>query len=202
MKLIDASRVAGRIGFEPGVQAGLIASATAAATPALAGLLRTEFDRASVVDDFYVLSTKSLPLRRDVYRTRLALSRGFVQGPVALSYASARGDLDVNPYLIESGHFAINAELGTIIVTGPNLQDTFVRATYVAGFAEDTANPGSYAAVPDWLKDAAEMQAIIELDTLGVETAKDLRGNELSRRLGISLGSRIRYFPAATYPIQ
>ena len=203
MKLVTVTDLAKYIGFDPGVASDKLDTATEAATQAVIGLLQTELERAAVVDDFYVLSTGSLPIGA-TYRTRLALSRGFITGPVTMTFGSTLDDLALAPSPIDPASIKLDADLGGIVITGPDLRDRFIRVSYVAGFDEDD---GLFNDLPEWLVEVAMMAAVASLDT----TQPDLRFDKgqgakesalsLQRSIIARTASKVRYFPNSTRPI-
>lgn len=203
MKLVTVTDLAKYIGFDPGVASDKLDTATEAATQAVIGLLQTELDRAAVVDDFYVLSTGSLPIGA-TYRTRLALSRGFITGPVTMTFGSTIDDLALAPSPIDPASIKLDADLGGIVITGPDLRDRFIRVSYVAGFDEED---GLFNDLPEWLVEVAMMAAVASLDT----TQPDLRFDKgqgakesalsLQRSITARVAGKVRYFPNSTRPI-
>lgn len=208
MKLALVGDLAKAIGFDQGVATDKLETAVETATQTLIGLLRTEFDLAAVVDDFYVLSTGSIPIG-STYRTRLALSRGFISGPVTITFGRSLDALASSPGMVEAGRISVDRDKGGIVITGPDMRDTFIRVSYVAGFGAEEDDPTTYeqTELPDWLKEVAVMASLASLDS----THPDLRfenGNgakesaaSMTNSVVGRLGSKIRYFPSATHPI-
>lgn len=203
MRLVSATKVASSLGFDPGVQESVFAGAVLSATSSLAAMLRTAFDRAIVQDTFYILPNQSLPFARNVFRTRLALSRGLVQSISVLSYASSLEGLTGGSVNIESRYTTINMEKGEVVITGPDLRDQFVTVTYTAGLTVDGEN--NYEDVPGWLAELARQQAIIEIDivapTLRSDEGTDRSVEEMRRDMENRASRHIRYFPNAVRPI-
>jgi hypothetical protein len=206
MKLVAAADVTSSIGFDTGVQSDVFDAAVEAATANLKAMLRTELDRAAVVDTFYILPTGSLPTG-SVYRTRLALSRGFVTGAVTVGYASTLDDLSISPVALGGSACLLDAEKGGIVITGPDLRNTFLTVSYMAGFDTDPGDADLYTGVPTWLTDIARLAAIQYVDGSfpdirfvkgegAAASAKALMGQMAAR-----LASKIRYFPSATHPL-
>lgn len=201
MRLGTLENLQKAIGFDPGVQEAELKSAIDAATQNLIGLLRTELDRAAVTDTFYVLPSGSLPIGSE-WRTRLALSRGFVDGIATVTYGSLVTDI-LTP--VDLTTIVVDQEKGGVVITGPDLRSQYVKVDYTAGFDADDDDPEAYAGLPSWLDEVATMAAIAALDTMspgvrGLDNAEDAaRG--VQRQIMQRIGSKIRYFPSATHPL-
>lgn len=208
MKLVSVANLASYIGFDAGVASAQMETATEVATQTIIGVLNTDLELAAVADQFYILPTGSLPLGR-AWRTRLALSRGFIQGPVEITFGSALNDLSLSANSYDNTFIAVDRDLGGIVITGPDLRGQFVQVSYVAGFDLDETAPGQFAsdALPEWLVEAAQMAAVATLD----ETYPDLRFDKgqgakesaasMRRGMAARLQGKLRYFPSATHPI-
>ena len=84
-------------------------------------------------------------------------------------------------------------------------RQTYVRVTYVAGFAADGTNPASYdlTQVPDWLQQAAKLNAMIGLaDSPALsEASVKLDVKSLTNQYNALLGRKVRYAPLAVLPL-
>lgn len=198
--LVDLQKA---IGFDPGVHEDVLTSAVEAGTQNLIAILETELDRATVVDQFYILPTGSIPLGRD-WRTRLALSRGFVDGSVVVQYGSMLTEINMP---VSGTSVLVDNQKGAVTITGPDLRNQYITVSYTAGFAEDPDNPGSLLGVPKWLDEVFVMAAMAALDSnnptirhddtaAAAASAKALNAQVMSR-----VNSNLRYFARATRPI-
>lgn len=182
-----------------------IAQALHAATPRLAGRLRTTFDRATRSDVFFVPSSEFHP---GVRRTELRLSQGFLDltqplaAVAAASYAELATGQDISLAMIPQ------AEAGALINLETAFDKSYVRVDYTAGFLADGLDPESYdlSFVPDWLQEAAKFQALITLAEhplfANVDTNKEKPDTkDLTRQLNDILNTRVRYRPAAFKPL-
>jgi hypothetical protein len=210
MQIGTVEALARSIGFDPGVETAVLESAVSAATQRLVALLGTELEQAAVTDRFFVLANGSLP-QGSVYSTRLALSRGFVQGSVTLSYGSVLTAITVP---LDTTMINIDYEKGGIVIIGPNLSGQYISASYTAGFAADPENSNRYAGLPSWLTDVATLAAMAALDSNSPNTrypdGKNSRNSwrdaqasvaSLMQQVVSRLGDKVRYFPNATRPI-
>ena len=84
-------------------------------------------------------------------------------------------------------------------------RQTYVQITYQAGFAVDGTNPASYdlAAVPDWLQQAAKLNALIGLaDSPALsEASVKLDVRTLKDQYNALLSRKARYAPLAILPL-
>lgn len=208
MKLVTVNDLADYIGFDAGVASNKLDSAVEAATQALIGCLLTEFDRVAVVDDFYILSTGSLPIG-STYRTRLALSRGFIVGDVTMIFSHRLEDLTTDFSPVDPGWVKVDAEKAGVVITGPDLRDCFVRVSYTAGFEADDSDPTLYdqGQLPEWLKESALMLSVAYLDSshpdLRFEKGSGAKDSANAMRAAVNhrIAGKVRYFPSATNPI-
>lgn len=208
MKLIQVASLATHIGFDAGVQTAVLESMIEAATHNLIGLLYTEFDRATVTDQFYVQQNQSLEILGG-FRTTLALSRGFVVGSVAIEYGPTHDEISGAPVVLDPSYVILNEDKGELVVTGIDLRDQFINATYTAGFTEDGSDAGYYtpAQIPTWLAEAAIYASAIALDTTrpdfrfekGQGAKESITG--MTKALMNRVAAKIRYFPSAVRPL-
>lgn len=203
MRLGKVSDLAEAIGFEPGVQTAILRSAMEAGTQNLIGLLRTDLNRAAVVDQFHILPVGSLPIGSS-FRTRLALSRGFIVGTVVITYGEGLTEL-TNQIGLTS--VVVDAEKGGIVINGPDLRGQYMEVSYTAGFLEDPQDEGVLTGVPSWLDELATLAAMAALDQ-NTPSARHEKGKDavnsskaLNDQVVTRAGSKLRYFPSATHPL-
>jgi len=205
MRLIPASKVASFIGFEEGVNSSEIEQATDSASEQIIALLGTELDAVvGRVDTFYVPPSMSLRQADNIYRTRLALSRGFLTSlPVArmgLVYPSIETDGE----LLGAETMAVNMQKGELVLSGADMNGMYVRVMYDAGY-EVTDGEFDVDALPNWLVQATILQAVILLDSMHpkmrMESGADKSVAQLNKTLAAILTSKQRYFPSAVHPI-
>lgn len=207
-----------------------VESALLSATSHMARILRTDFDRRTLLDTWW-LSDEEFPHHR--HRTQLRLSRGFVD-------ASETVELRLDPILnqvqdqdpIQSDLVFLGAERGTIALTTTDsrrplfrpfvLRDlTYCQVNYTAGFKTkvDTSAPKNcpgkvYKNVPEWLEEGA-LQMARELYLVDVESeivvaaaaeagraARNVRGlGTLLTRYETLVSAKIRFLPSWQAPL-
>jgi hypothetical protein len=209
MKLATVASVQHLIAFDSGLQSieDAIDTALEEATAFLRTELRTPFDRvASVTDLFFV--EKTLKVGTD-WRTRLALSRGFIQsGTVTYLKATSYADL-LDGVTEDVAEFAtINRDLGTVNFHGVEFVNRFIQITTpAAGFEVSAGDTSLYKQdqVPDWLKAAARLQAVVSLDatnpTLRHEQAQPRLVEDMMRRVANLIAPHKRYLPQYMSPV-
>jgi hypothetical protein len=204
MRLGSVSELARAIGFEDGVQADVIESAMEAATQTLIGMLQTELDRAAVVDVFHILPSGSLPIG-DQYRTRLALSRGFVEGELTLLYGSLASEITAE---VDMDTVVTNLEKGSVVITGANLSGQYISVAYTAGFEPDETDADKYGGVPVWLDEVAVLAGMAALDQNSPATRHEksseamASAKALNAQVSARVASKMRYFPSASRPLE
>lgn len=202
MRLGTVADLAQAIGFDPGQRTLELEAAVDAATQNVVAALGTELDRAAVVDQFYILPNGSLPVG-ELFRTRLALSRGFVEAPIALLYGGVPSDIT----LALDATVVTNFEKGEVVITGPDLRGQYLTASYTAGFNPDASDDQMYGGVPDWVTEVATMAAMAALDAntpdvrFEDEAAAQQSAKNLQRQIQARLGTKARFFPNATHPM-
>jgi hypothetical protein len=197
------------IGFDPGVRMGELEAAVRTASLNLVAELGTELDRAAVVDQFYIIPGGSLQLG-GLFRTRLALSRGFVDGAVTLLFGS---DLQVvTTNLPSTATVIVNAEKGEVVITGPDLNNQYISASYTAGFDVDPDDDSRYGSLPGWLTDVAVTAAMAALDSNSPQLRYDLKSRQslleaqasakaLQAQVASKLSTHARFFPSHNQPL-
>lgn len=208
MQLGKVSDLAEAIGFEPGVQTAVLRAAVEAGTQNLIGLLETELDRAAVVDQFHILPVGSLPIGSS-FRTRLALSRGFIVGAITITYGT---DLTELTNVIGLTSVVVDAEKGSVVINGPDLSGQYLEVSYTAGFLEDPEDEGVLMGIPSWLDELATLAAMAALDQ-NTPAARHEKGKNgayggaafaakaLTAQVVARAGTKLRYFPSATRPL-
>jgi hypothetical protein len=176
-----------------------------AAASLLAGRLRTTFDQAAYIDTFYV----GTPLQFGTHdRVDLLLSQGFLLVPPAVTVRSAGtvGDFGTTSEVDMSTYASVSNEVGTVSMLDSGISDRYVRVSYTAGFLKDASTPQQYRAtdVPDWLKTASRLQAILHMYDNPVTKVKELPiGDQtmLDTQLIAVIDQHIRYRPLALSPV-
>jgi hypothetical protein len=132
------------------------------------------------------------------------LSRGFVDGPVVLTYGPLLTDISLG---IDNTSVVVNAEKGEIVITGPDLRGQYMEASYTAGFEPDANDSDVYGGVPEWLTEIATLAAMMALDanTPDVRFEKGDQGlssaRNLQRQIQTRISTKARFFPSATHPL-
>ncbi len=138
----------------------------------------------------------------------LRLSRAFLTADaVTVVTASTMADLlntggtDVAE---NGGNILIEREKGLVKIFDLDLRDQFVRVAYTAGFTVNTAD--EYESVPQWLVDAAEVKAVLNLDRDYPQFRGDRAGDPVSlvRRdddWRLMVQRKVRYLPNAEFPL-
>jgi hypothetical protein len=171
----------------------------------LIGELGTELDRAAVTDQFFIPPGGSLHMG-SMYRTRLALSRGFVDGPVTILFGAYMTGITTS--LGGDASVVVNNEMGEVVITGPDLQQQYVSVSYTAGFNVDPEDSEVYVGIPEWLTDIARVATMAALDSNspGVRYPDDAKGAAasalaLQKQVSGRLSSKARYFPNSNRPL-
>ena len=207
-----------------------VESALLSATAHMARLLRTEFDRRTLVDTWW-LSDEEFPHHR--HRTQLRLTRGFVDPDETF-------ELRLDPILnqiqdqdaIQSELVRLGAERGTVVITTTDsrrplfrpfiLRDrTYAQVNYTAGFKTkvDTTAPKNcpakvYRKVPEWLEEGAlqmareiylvdvESEAVIAAASTGGRNARNVRNlGTILTTFETQLSTHIRFLPSWQAPL-
>lgn len=183
--------------------------AMARATPVLASMLRTDFDRTTRTDVFFVMRPT---LMGTVYSTDLRLRRGHVlpsgytvhasSTRVGLAASGTRTDLRSHGGVDLT---SLQDELGVLNVTGHDLTNMFVAVAYTSGFEADGDEPRLYdqAQVPDWLQQAAKAKATAiasQNPMLRGEEGPLIRKDGLNEAVMALVDDHVRYLPRAVGP--
>lgn len=209
MRIGSVDALARAIGFDPGVRTAELEAAVNLGTLNLVGELGTELDRASVMDTFYITPGGCLPVGT-LYRTRLALSRGFVDGDVTLTFGMLPTAL-ISSFPVDT-LITVNKEKGEVVITGPDLTNQYVGASYTAGFDVNPDDPETYTGLPGWLEDIGLLAAMAALDNNQPVVRYDLKNRQsvmeaqasaksLQAQVTGRLLSKARYFPNAVHPL-
>ena len=173
---------------------------------------RSEFDRVTVVDDYFVKYSHKFG---SAYKTLFLLSRGLVDtGSNFTIYASAQkkdltdSTVRVDLEDVESVDYtSLDSDKGLLEVFDYDLTQCYVRISYTAGLLDDLGDPAYYLNVPRWLYDAVKINTQIALDSNPIiprPTARESQGtvdtNYLQRQSAQILLSKSRYAPAAWKP--
>lgn len=169
-KLVGIKTVKERSGFNSNTDTQLtVNAALEAASLYFESVLDTTFVREVAVDTFY-LSSKEVPFQGDF--PVLRLSKAFVDSaqPLTLEYANNWNTFDGDKLTIEPSKFVLNDKKGLIRLMGTDLDNTFIKATYTAGFNIDANESDLYdqSEVPGWLIEIADVytQIMMELGTI------------------------------------
>ena len=186
-----------------------VEAALRSATSILATEVRSTFVELSVVDLFFVRDVLKIG---QSMQSKLLTSRGFLKAsPVVTVKAAARsqwfttGDgevLDLRA-IVGVDYTTIDLERGLILITGFDVSDRFIQVAYDCGFAT-AGTPAVFTGQPDWLVDAAELQASVELEknpAFRDDEDTDFAAKQLMMQRDAVLGTHIRYEPEATGPV-
>jgi hypothetical protein len=210
------------LGFDPMTDiTNAVTMALDAAEAQLASILNTEFDQGTFVDTYYV---QSPPYRQGpASQVEFRLHRGLVTSltsvlvspdPTQFGNSSHYTDVTANTNLEGDkgivrdfkSQFAIQyipEGLVSAIRTGYYRQ--WVQITYEAGFAADPNTTGSYlvSSIPDWLQQAAKLNALIGLaDSPALtEAMVKLDVRTLQAQYQALLQRKMRYAPLAFIPL-
>ena len=173
--------------------------------------IRTEIDRADIVDTFFVRfslrdsnSAYSSNRRPSAARTggtgintgsaatvQLLLSRGFMDSGEAITvYAAgtedALSDDALRTNLMNASgtnidYTSFEYERGILRVNDFGLDGVYVRVTYKAGFLDDDASPPVFQDTPAWLIRAADLETRILVNSDAVFGRDDVRTEEQNR---------------------
>lgn len=208
MRLATYDKVRKFMGFDSGVHQEVIEAAIDSVTGAIAADIRCEdFSTASRTDLYYVTNMACLRFSHNQYRTRLALSAGFVTSAVTVTWGTT-------PELVEDNAVTtgvlLNAEKGGVIITGLDLRDCYVQVTYTAGFGtEASPNQTTYlqSSVPDGLIQASVLRAVSLLDASNPTLRHDnpdeaaRASKELAEQAALLMAPYVRYFPSDLRPL-
>ena len=192
--------------------------------------IRTEIDRADVVDTFFVrfsLRSAAGPVNRrpatgrgqgistsGAASTTLLLGLGFVDDGTtvtvvaagtenALSDSALRTDLRSAPGT-SIDHVTVDYERGVLRVNDYGLDGVYVRVTYKAGFLDDDGSPAVFEDIPSWLVRANDLEARILTNAdpvFGRDQVDRDQQKTLENRLSKILLKHARYIPTAEKPI-
>lgn len=207
MKLVPVETVRTALGFDPIPDVeGAIEASLHNATAILNGALRAGgFDRASVSDTFWV----SGPTNRNTGLYIFKLARGLLTADAITVYtadsiadlasASARTDI--------TALCTLDRDKGFVrYLNDTGIDDVYARITYTSGFqpADEDDALYSQAQVPEWLKSAASLQAIVSLANNPVLKAREVvvDGKGAASEFAQVIAPYVRYRPDALEPIQ
>jgi hypothetical protein len=204
MKLALASEVMDDLGFGTGMTDALeaVEAALNAAEPVLAGKLGTQFDYATVTDTYYLV--EAAHIIGSSYQTTFKLSRGFVDNLNSFVRAGSPSALTSDFVdLLEYG--VLNGDKGLVLDMTTAYNRQYVQINYTSGFEVDGADDTSYTLwqVPDWLQEAAKIQAkilLVDHPTIA-DSGLKLDQKMMERTLAEALRPHLRYAPTAVLPI-
>lgn len=179
------------------------------AVETLSDQIRTEIDRADIVDTFFVRASLRSSLsgqgnsRRPAYgrglgiasgsaaQTQLLLSRGFLDSAEAITvYAAGTEDALSNSALrtdlqqasgTNIDYTQFDYERGILNVSDCGLDGIYVRVTYKAGFLDDDATPPVFQDVPVWLIRANDLETRILVNSDAVFGRDSVSSEEQNR---------------------
>lgn len=213
MMLTDPTVIRDTLGFDDMADINdAIDAALVAATPVLAANLRSEFDKKTWIDTFYV----DTPAQRmgNLLQTEFLLSTGFVT-QITKMESSTGFDLFGGTDVVDRlGTTRLDKDRGVIKSVTPDYTGMFVQITYEAGFDVSGTDPDMYEAVdvPPWLQEAAKVMAMMSLANNPVVRAVDDGGGSyagianhptgvLRRQLEDLISVKRRYAPLAHMPV-
>ena len=183
-----------------------------AATTHLISILRTEFDTATLTDQYYV-DTDELPFVGEF--PRFFMSQGFVTtatSGIAMRIAARLSDLAAAAS-VDTGFFVLDQRKGTLLVSGsditsisvptPALDDRyFADITYTAGFTAVADAFGTiYENTPDFLTESAMILAIAIFNTGKACEDKDTNAQGCPCSIEGLINRYIRFLPSALKPM-
>lgn len=212
MMLLDPTIIRDELGFDDMTDINdAITGAVQAATASLSAALHTSFDAGTHTDTWFV----EAPLRKvaGLCETEFRLTYGFVQTLTSFGYSTYANLLGTSEALNSLSDVVLSAEKGSIRDFTTDYTRTFARAVYTHGFAVDDANQDVYdqEQVPQWLKEAAKMQALvllanspalkqagIDIDTYSYASLKQQGPGTVLQAI---LAQHARYMPLAILPL-
>lgn len=179
-----------------------IEAALLAAYPELVAALGTELTQATVTDFFYAPEPG---FYQDGYvETKFKLRRGFVQALTEMARGPTRISFGTSGAIVFTDEVILDADRGFVSDYATPYFRQWVRITYQAGFAAKTGDPKSFDldTVPDWLLQAAKMQAKLHLAGAPVMESAAVKINSSTLKAGLRalLSTKSRYAPTAILP--
>jgi hypothetical protein len=206
MRLASVQTIREQLGFDDMTDINsAIEMALNSVEPQLAAQLGTRFERATVVDTFWV-SQPGFRQGRHV-ETEFRLSRGMLAGAPLITYGFSASGSD---HTTLEG-LRVNLEKGTVHDFLTRYDGSYVRVSYSAGFepemssGDNPAPTGQYVLdqVPGWLQEAAKLKALIHL--AGAEPIQEagitIDTKVLGEQLTSIINANLRYTPSALLPI-
>ena len=206
MRLASVQTIREQLGFDDMTDINAaIEMALNSVEPQIAALLGTRFERAAVVDTFWVAQPGFRQGRH--VETEFRLSRGMLSSAPIITY----GYLPDGTNHTELANLRVDLEKGVISDFLTSYQSNYVRVSYTAGFepemtAGDNPTPtGSYKLdqVPGWLQEAAKLKALIYL--AGAEPIQEagvtIDTKVLDAQLTSIINANQRYAPSALLPL-
>ena len=204
MFLADIDGIREQLGFNQMVDIdNAIEAALNSATAQLSGVLQTSFDVEDVEDVFWV---ERAPLSQGPHRlTEFRLSRGFVSNLVSVRRTQVEGLFQNDQPADVLAAIKLDKDKGYARDWSTWYDRNYVTFAYRAGFPRDAGNPARFdlAIVPEWLQEAAKLQALILLADHPTLTEAQIKLD--TRMLGLQLEAtvtpRLRYTPNALMPL-
>ena len=192
--------------------------------------IRTEIDRADIVDTFFVrfsLRSAAGPVNRrpvtgrgqgittyGAATTTLLLSRGFLDSGTTVTVLAAGTEAGLSDTALRTDlrsapgtgvdHVSVDLERGSLRINDYDLAGVYVRVTYKAGFLDDDASPAVYQDTPSWLIRANDLETRILVNSDAVFGRDEVNKDEQDRlelRLSKILLKHSRYVPISEKPV-
>ena len=206
MLLAPAKKIADQLGFSADMYDAMAAFTAAlhAATPILAGRMDSDFGRGEITDVFFAetagFETHSFA------STQFRLSHGFVSKIEEITAGHGQGA--ERPRAIhqrEVTTFAptLDKDRGIVTQIDTRFRGQMVSIRYTKGFEEhEVDDEPTYKDVPNWLSQAAILQALVLLQGNAVLTQAEIRLDTRMHQaqLDAMVQSKVRYAPAALLP--
>ena len=201
MLLAPVNEIREQLGFDDMTDINsAVTMALSAAEPQLAAVLNTEFDRGVFTDTFYV---REPPFRDGpAVETEFRLRRGLVKEVTSVLLCNDPDAFDDPTSTIDvTAKTTLHSSKGIVRDFKTHYMRQYVQITYDAGFDADDA--GVYQNVPDWLKNAAKLQAMINMADSPVlsEAQIKLDTKMLSLEMTALLSRHLRYAPMSLLPL-
>ena len=194
------------------------AMAVDAAESQLGSILNTEFDQGTFVDTYFVseLPGHGTEAQFRLRRGLLTSLTSMLVSPDPTQFGNPSYATDVSDCAITDltkgfvkdfrSQFVLQAApVGNSLIFRGGYRRRYVQITYLAGFAPDPNNPASYliSSVPDWLQQAAKLNALIGLaDSPALTEAMiKLDTKTLQLQYNALLQRKLRYAPLAQLPL-
>ena len=201
MFLTSVDEIRQQLGFDDMVDiTAAIEMALNSAEAQIAALIGTRFDRAEVVDTFWVREPAFMSGAH--VETKFRLSRGMLVGSPQVIVAQTAAQLDSGTTL---AGFIADLEKGLITDYRTRFNNQYVQVRYTSGFEVDPDNPQSYdlTQVPLWLQEAAKLKCLMHLADQAVVTEAGIKLDTrvLDAQFAALISQHLRYAPTAYLPL-